>query len=90
MHYLVTEILKLKGYVLFYQQPDLSQPENNEKHFYQLTLSNKFWLPNGKKFGQKCIGMDSKYDLNNDRAPLLVFIIENNAGSETSLAFGKK
>jgi hypothetical protein len=41
---LVIEILKPKGYVLFYQQPDLSQPENNEKHFYQLTLSNEFWL----------------------------------------------
>ena len=44
LHYLVIEILKPKGYVLFYQQPDLSQPENNEKHFYQLTLSNEFWL----------------------------------------------
>ena len=34
--------------------------------------------------------MDSKYDLNNDKAPVLVFITENNAGSETPLAFGKK
>jgi hypothetical protein len=34
--------------------------------------------------------MDSKYDLNNDKALLLVFIVENNAGSGTLLAFGKK
>ena len=88
LHYLVIEILKPKGYILFYQQPDLSQIED-EKHFYQLTLSNEFWLRNGKKFGQKCIGMDSKHDLNNDRAPVLVFVVENNAGSGTPLAFGK-
>jgi len=34
--------------------------------------------------------MDSKYDLNNDRVPLLVFVVENNAGSGTPLAFSKK
>ena len=33
--------------------------------------------------------MDSKHDLNNDRAPVLVFVIENNVGSGTPLAFGK-
>jgi hypothetical protein len=33
--------------------------------------------------------MDSKHDLNNDRAPVLVFVVENNAGSGTPLAFGK-
>ncbi|PKY15305.1 hypothetical protein RhiirB3_380819 [Rhizophagus irregularis] len=32
--------------------------------------------------------MDSKHDLNNDRAPILVFVIENNSGSGTPLAFG--
>ena len=64
-------------------------PED-EKKFYQLTLSNEFWLRNGKKFGQECIGMDSKHDLNNDRAPVLVFVVENNSGSGTPLAFGKK
>lgn len=41
LHYLVIEILKPKGYVLFYQQPDLSHSEE-EKHYYQLTLSNEF------------------------------------------------
>ncbi|UZO14268.1 uncharacterized protein OCT59_005728 [Rhizophagus irregularis] len=34
--------------------------------------------------------MDSKYDLNNDRAPVLVFVAENNSGSGTPLAFGFK
>ncbi|PKB99203.1 hypothetical protein RhiirA5_430119 [Rhizophagus irregularis] len=65
LHYLVIEILKPKGYVLFYQQPDLSQLED-EKHFYQLTLSNEFWVP------------------------VLVFVVENNAGSGTPLAFAIK
>ncbi|PKB97279.1 hypothetical protein RhiirA5_468619 [Rhizophagus irregularis] len=87
LHYLVMDVLKLKGFVLYYQQPDFSQPED-EKQFYQLTLSNEFWLRNGKNFGQKCIGMDSKHDLNNDRAPVLVFVAENNSGSGTPLAFG--
>ncbi|PKC00012.1 hypothetical protein RhiirA5_428829 [Rhizophagus irregularis] len=83
----IIEILKPKGYVLFYQQPDLSHSEE-KKHYYQLTLSNEFWLQNGKEFGQTYIGMDSKHDLNNDRAPILVFVIENNSGSGTPLAFG--
>ncbi|RGB39472.1 hypothetical protein C1646_811906 [Rhizophagus diaphanus] len=59
-----------------------------EKQFYQLTLSNELWLRNGKKYGQNCIGMDSKHDLNNDRTPVLVIITENNSGSETPLSFG--
>jgi hypothetical protein len=46
-------------------------------------------LQNGREFGQTCIGMDSKHDLNNDKAPVLVFVTENNSGSGTPLAFGK-
>ncbi|PKY61806.1 hypothetical protein RhiirA4_432072 [Rhizophagus irregularis] len=73
----------------FLMRDDRRLKENaDEKHFYQLTLSNEFWLQNSKKFGQECIGMDSKHDLNNDRAPVLVFVVENNAGSGTPLAFG--
>ena len=34
--------------------------------------------------------MDSKHDLNNDRATVLVFVVENNSDSGTPLAFGKK
>ncbi|POG82010.1 uncharacterized protein OCT59_029956 [Rhizophagus irregularis] len=34
--------------------------------------------------------MDSKHDLNNDRVPVLVFVVENNAGSGTPLAFAIK
>ncbi|CAG8592531.1 2075_t:CDS:2, partial [Funneliformis caledonium] len=82
-----SEVLKLKGYILYYQQPDPLQSEE-EKQFYQLTLSNEFWLRNGKKFGQNCIGMDSKHDLNNDRTPVLVLVTENNSDSGTPLAFG--
>ena len=59
LHYLVVEILKQKGYVLYYQQSDLSQPEE-EKHFYQLILSNEFWLRNGREFDQKTEYFDRK------------------------------
>ncbi|CAG8719435.1 7725_t:CDS:2, partial [Funneliformis caledonium] len=47
-------------------------------------------LRNGKKFGQNCIEIDSKYDLNNNKVPVLVFVTENNSDSRTPLAFDKK
>ncbi len=72
----------------FINNPIFSQFKE-EMHFYQLTLSNEFWLQNEREFGQTCIGIDSKHDLNNDRTPVLVFTIENNAGFGTPLAFGK-
>jgi hypothetical protein len=34
LHYLVTEVFKLKGYVLYYQQPDPLAPENHSDHYY--------------------------------------------------------
>ena len=46
-------------------------------------------MRNGREFGQICIEMDFKHDLNNNRAPVLAFTVENNAGSGTPLAFGK-
>lgn len=90
LHYLVNEILKPKGYILYYQQPDLSFSETRLEHFYQLTLSDQLWLKNAQRYGKYCIGVDSKYDLNNDRAPVLAIVAENDAGFGTPLAFGKK
>jgi hypothetical protein len=89
LHYLVNELLKPKGYILYYQIPDLSS-ETNSDHFYQLTLSDQLWLKNAQRYGQRCIGVDSKYDLNNDRAPVLAIVAENDAGFGTPLAFGKQ
>jgi hypothetical protein len=88
LHYLVNELLKPKGYILYYQIPDLSS-ETTSEHFYQLTLSDQLWLKNAQRYGQYCIGVDSKYDLNNDRAPVLAIVAENDAGFGTPLAFGK-
>ena len=34
------------------------------------------------------IGLDGKYDLNIDHAPVLSIVVENNAGCGTPLAFG--
>ncbi|PKY58463.1 hypothetical protein RhiirA4_480396 [Rhizophagus irregularis] len=45
------------------------------------------FLKNGQKFRNSCIGLDGKYDLNNDHAPILIMIIENNIGCATPLAF---
>ncbi|CAB4479906.1 unnamed protein product [Rhizophagus irregularis] len=42
---------------------------------------------NGQNFGNFCIGLDGKYDLNNDHAPILTMIVENNTGCATPLAF---
>ncbi|CAG8754855.1 17186_t:CDS:2 [Gigaspora rosea] len=42
LHYLIEEELKPKGYILYYQQPDLSKPEDSPEHYYQLTDSDKF------------------------------------------------
>ena len=90
LHYLVNELLKPKGFVLYYQQPDLSSAETSPEHFYQLTLSDQLWLKNAQRYGKYCIGVDSKYDLNNDRAPVFAVVAENDAGFGTPLAFGKK
>ena len=90
LHYLVNEVLKPKGYVLHYQQPDISSSENSSQRFYQLTLSDDLWLKNARDFGQSCIGIDGKYDLNIDRAPVLTIVAKNNAGFATPVAFGTK
>jgi hypothetical protein len=88
LHYLITEALKSKGYILYYQQPNLSFSEDSYERFYQLTLSDEFWLKNARDYGQICIGIDGKYDLNLDRAPILSIIAKNNAGFATPIAFG--
>jgi len=54
-----------------------------------LTVSDEFWLRNGRDFGQACFGVDGKYDLNIDRAPVLTMVVENSARHGTPLAFGK-
>jgi hypothetical protein len=40
LHYLIIEILKPKGYVLYYQRPNTSFSEDPSQQFYQLTLSD--------------------------------------------------
>ena len=88
LHYLIEEELMSKGYILYYQQPDLTKPEDSSEHYYQLTVLDEFWLRNGRKFGQYYFGVDGKYDLNIDHAPVLTMVVENNTGHSTPLAFG--
>ncbi|CAG8521385.1 15269_t:CDS:2 [Cetraspora pellucida] len=82
------EDLKSKGYILYYQQPDLLKPEDSLGHYYQLTISNKFWLQNGRKFEQYYFRIVGKYDLNIDHAPVLTMVVKNSSRHGTSLAFG--
>jgi hypothetical protein len=88
LHNMVEKLLKPNGFVLHYQIANPNEPENSPARYYQLTVSDEFWLRNGRDFGKVCIGLDGKYDLNIDRAPVLSIIVENNAGCGTPLAFG--
>ncbi|GBB84535.1 hypothetical protein RclHR1_01110020 [Rhizophagus clarus] len=49
------------------------------RQFYQLTLSDDL-----------CIGIDGKYDLNIDRAPVLSIVAKNKGGFATPIAFAVK
>lgn len=89
LHYLIVEVLKPKGYVLYYQQPDLSKPEETADRYYQLTVSDEYWLKKGRDYGQYYLGIDGKYDLNIDRAPVLSIIVESKTKQAIPLAFGK-
>jgi hypothetical protein len=86
---LIINELKPHGYILYYQVADLSHPIDSSERYYQLTLSDEFWLKNGRDYGQICIGIDGKYDLNIDRAPVLSIVAENGVGHALPLAFGK-
>ena len=88
LHNLVENILKPKGFVLHYQIANPNEHENCSARYYQLTVSDEFWLRNGRDFGKVCIGIDGKYDLNIDHAPILSIVAENSAGCGTPLAFG--
>jgi hypothetical protein len=88
LHNMVEKTLKPNGFVLHYQIANPNEPENSPARYYQLTVSDEFWLRNGRDFGKICIGLDGKYDLNIDRAPILSIVVENNAGCGTPLAFG--
>ena len=51
LYNLIIETLKLKGYILYYQQSNILFSENSLQRFYQLTLSDDFWLKNTRDFG---------------------------------------
>ncbi|CAG8791210.1 5164_t:CDS:1 [Cetraspora pellucida] len=87
VHELVTNVLKQKGVVLYYQQPDTNAPENSSEKYYQLILSDNLWLQQAHDFGFFCFGIDGKYDLNSDRAPILSLVVEDNTGYGMPIAF---
>ncbi|KAF0427253.1 gephyrin: PROVISIONAL [Gigaspora margarita] len=88
VHELVTSTLRDNGAVLYYQQPDISVPEDSPEHYYQLTLSDNLWLQQACDFGSFCFGIDRKYDLNSDGALILSLVVEDNAGYGTPIVFG--
>ncbi len=89
LDYLVNNILKPQSFILYYQIADINQPVDSPNRYYQLTLSDEFWLKNARDYGRTCIGIDGKYDLNLDRAPILSIVVENNSHHGLPIAFGK-
>ncbi|GBC07762.1 hypothetical protein RclHR1_07680016 [Rhizophagus clarus] len=87
LHNMIKKILKPNGFVLYYQMANPNEPEDSPARYYQLTVSDEFWLRNRRDFGKICVGLDGKYDPNIDRAPVLSIVVENNAGCRTPLAF---
>ncbi|CAG8466553.1 33376_t:CDS:2 [Gigaspora margarita] len=85
---LVNDKLKNQGKILYYQCNDTSASENNPEHYYQLIVSDEMWLQQGRNCGYFCFGVDRKYDLNNEKAPVLAIVIEDQAGYGSPLAFG--
>lgn len=54
-HNMVEKLLKPSGFVLYYQIANLHEPEDSPSRYYQLTVSDEFWLQNGRDFGKICI-----------------------------------
>jgi hypothetical protein len=80
--------LKERGVVLHYQQADIDASQERAKHYYQLTLSDDLWLEQARDHGAFCFGIDGKYDLNSDGAPVLTLVVEDQTGYGTPIAFG--
>ncbi|KAF0438408.1 proteophosphoglycan ppg4 [Gigaspora margarita] len=85
---LITGELKTQGKVLYYQRQNISASKDSPEYYYQLTLSDDLWLQQGRDCGHFCFGIDGKYDLNNEGAPVLAIVIEDQAGYGSPLAFG--
>ncbi|CAG8450024.1 15505_t:CDS:2, partial [Acaulospora morrowiae] len=85
-HY-IQDLLKPRGHVLYYQNPDLSADENSADRYYQLIVSDDYWLMNGRDFGQHYLCIDGNNELNMDRATVLTIAVETLSGHSTPLAF---
>jgi len=77
LHGLIIDELKKNDSVLYYQQEDQAAPLNSPQHYYQLTVSDNMWLEQARDYGSFCFGIDAKYDLNNDRAPIHALVVED-------------
>ncbi|CAG8539081.1 11529_t:CDS:2 [Diversispora eburnea] len=86
-HY-IQDILKPRGHVLYYQNPDLSADENSPDRYYQLIVSDDLWLINGRDFGEHYFCIDGNNELNMDRATVLTIVVETPTGHPTPLANG--
>ncbi|CAG8824271.1 17650_t:CDS:2, partial [Cetraspora pellucida] len=89
---LIIDELKKNGSVLYYQQEDQAAPLNSPQHYYQLTVSDNMWLEQARDYGSFCFGIDAKYDLNNDRAPIHALVVEDcgNCGTPIGFALSNK
>ncbi|CAG8697434.1 288_t:CDS:2, partial [Gigaspora rosea] len=71
---------------------DLTFPSNSPEHYYQLTVSDNMWLEQARDYGLFCFGINAKYDLNNNQAPIHSLVVENceNWGTPIGFALSNK
>ncbi|CAG8683545.1 22058_t:CDS:2, partial [Racocetra persica] len=87
LHRLVIDELKKRGFVFYYQQEDLILPSNSPEYYYQLTVSDNMWLEQARDYGSFCFGIDAKYNLNNNRAPIHTLVVEDCGNWGTPIEF---
>ncbi|RGB29149.1 hypothetical protein C1646_672673 [Rhizophagus diaphanus] len=71
----------------FWTRTDINQPADSPDRYYQLTISDEFWLKNARNYGKICIKIDGKYDLNLECVPVLSIVTKNSADCGLPVVF---
>ncbi|CAG8579519.1 2465_t:CDS:2 [Gigaspora rosea] len=71
---------------------DQNFPLNSLEHYYQLTVSDNMWLEQARDYGLFCFGINTKYNLNNNCAPINTLVVEDeeNWGMPIGFALSNK
>jgi hypothetical protein len=88
-HYLLIDKLRPYGFILHYQRDDPNMPEDDPARYYVCVMSSDVLLGFASRYGQQCFGIDSKHDLNKDRAPVLAMCVEDEFGWAVPIGFAQ-